>query len=132
MNMSTPIDALHGQKLTWLRIKNGNSTQDALAKALGISQQDYSDYEHGKRPFREEFVNKVCKHYKMEVLDFYTANNGMVLGNQATYASQNISNNDLKLIEALKETFQIALKAKDEMIALQKEVIAELRKPKRV
>ncbi len=130
--MSTPIDALHGQKLTWLRIKNGNSTQDALAKALGISQQDYSDYEHGKRPFREEFVNKVCKHYNMDVLDFYMPNNGVIMGNNNAYAGNNFSQNDLKLVEALKDTFQIALKAKDETILLQKEVIVELRKLKRM
>jgi hypothetical protein len=44
------------------------------------------------------------------------------------YASQNVHQNDLKLLDALKETFQIALKAKDETLELQKEVIAGLRK----
>jgi transcriptional regulator with XRE-family HTH domain len=128
--MSTIIDALHGQKLTWLRLKSGNPTQEAIAKALGISQQDYSDYEHGKRPFREEFVQRVCKHYNMEPADFYTPNNGVIMGNNNAYAGNNFSQNDLKLLDALKETFQIALKAKDETIELQKEIIAGLRKGK--
>ncbi len=125
--MSNPIDALHGQKLVYLRFKHGNTKQDVVAKALGIKQQEMSNYELGKKSFSEDFIQQVCKYYKIDTKEFYAPNNGVMVSNNSN-AGSNYCFNDSELVIALNNAYQLTIAAKDETIRLQNELLNAYRK----
>jgi transcriptional regulator with XRE-family HTH domain len=123
--MSKTLSALHGQKLCWLRFTNGNSKQVVIAKELGISQQEYSEYERGKRQFSEEFINRICKYYKIDLADFLAPiNNGVLGDSQQDFGNEtNTQQRDVFLIQSAHEAYKTALQAKNEMITVLKELL---------
>jgi len=123
--MSKTLSAIHGQKLYWLRATNGNLKQEMVANDLGISQQEYSDFERGKRLFTEEFIQRVCMYYKIELSEFLAPIGNGIMGdnNQNSIAGSNIQHNDLILIQSAQEAYKTALLAKDETIAVLKQLL---------
>jgi transcriptional regulator with XRE-family HTH domain len=123
--MSKTLSAIHGQKLYWLRATNGNLKQEMVANDLGISQQEYSDFERGKRLFTEEFIQRVCMYCKIELSEFLAPIGNGIMGdnNQNSIAGSNIQHNDLILIQSAQEAYKTALLAKDETIAVLKQLL---------
>lgn len=52
-----------GEKLKELRLEMGVS-QNEVAKAVGIKQNSYTNYETGLRVPKYEILIKLCKYYK--------------------------------------------------------------------
>lgn len=64
---------LHTQKLKLLRI-NSFFSQKSIASKLKISQQAYGKIEDGKTQLSLKNMEKLCKIFKIEVVDFLTIN----------------------------------------------------------
>lgn len=52
------------EKIKGLR-EDADLQQGALANLLGITQQQYSLYETGKRAFKVEHITTLCEHFKV-------------------------------------------------------------------
>ena len=46
-----------------LRRRMGLPSQTEFAKALGLSQQNYANYENGKQGLKEDLVERICSTY---------------------------------------------------------------------
>jgi len=114
------INRLFAKRLQELRRLN-NVKQDHIARALNMTQQNYSLLERGQRNFTLKLIQQICDYYKIPVTEFLN------LGNQSSFTNSPLSNNshnansfnnDPKIIEEL-------IKSKDEIIAMQKKIIED-------
>ncbi len=117
--MQTAVHTSLAKKLRFLR-KSNDVKQTAIAKEIGISQQEYSDLENGKKNFTDETIEKLSAYFKITPADFeipletvYVSNNH----NNSGYFI-NANNNNWDMVQSL-------ISSKDETIAIQKELLAE-------
>lgn len=112
------LNRLLAQKLFELR-KAHNVKQEEIARALNMSQQQYSLLERGQRNFSLKFIQKVCDFYKIPVSHFFASHNPVHIHNSPLSNIQNTHNsfnNDHLVIQNLIQT-------KDEIIQMQKQLL---------
>lgn len=72
--MIEPIDILIARKLKDLRKSNGLK-QFYVAQALGLkNQQEYSDFEAGKRHFSNSLIQRICEFFQIIKTDLLSEN----------------------------------------------------------
>ena len=63
-------DIFYAKLLRSLREKR-KIKQFTVAQALGLKrQQEYSEYENGKRHFSDEFIKSICRYFNLTELEF--------------------------------------------------------------
>jgi transcriptional regulator with XRE-family HTH domain len=80
------INRLFAKRLQELRRLN-NVKQEHIARALNMTQQNYSLLERGQRNFTLKHIQQICDFYKIPVTEFLN------LGNQSTFTNSPLSNN---------------------------------------
>jgi transcriptional regulator with XRE-family HTH domain len=117
--MSDLLNLSHAKKLRYLR-KHFDKKQSDIAKVLSVSQQAYSDLENGKTYFTDEAIEKLASYFKITPADFERPLEQTYIGGSNSNNNSHINNTmDYKLVEQ-------ALSSKDETIAAQKELLAEI------
>jgi len=105
-----------------LRLTKGNLKQSVIADALGLTQQDYSDIELGKRKIDIAIITKVCDYFSIDLIEFYSG-----IGTISSNNSDLSEGGDSEALLFLKETFQLAMKAQEETINAKNETIEILK-----
>ncbi len=117
--MITIRDLMYASKLKALRAQK-NVKQLAAADIIGVDcQQHYSDYESGKKHFREDMINRICEGFNVSVAEFkrvdYELLNEMIhladLSSELQTYVKRISNKEhyLFLLECEKRLVEIKL-----------------------
>ncbi|MCA0430435.1 MAG: helix-turn-helix domain-containing protein [Bacteroidetes bacterium] len=119
--MITENDIKYAQRLRGLRLNQGYK-QETLSEILGLqNQQEYSKLENGKLNFTDELISKISKAFKISPSEFVNPTLYNNFNNSPQSNTQNSFNNNEGFVNQL-------LKAKDETIITQKELIEHLKK----
>ncbi len=119
--MITENDIKYAQRLRGLRLNQGYK-QETLSEILGLqNQQEYSKLENGKINFTDELISKISNAFKISPNEFVNPGLQTNINNSPQSNTQNSFNNNENFVNQL-------LKAKDETIAIQKELIEHLKK----
>lgn len=104
-----------------MRLNQGYK-QETLSEILGLqNQQEYSKLENGKINFTDELISKISNAFKISPNEFVNPGLQTNINNSPQSNTQNSFNNNENFVNQL-------LKAKDETIAIQKELIEHLKK----
>lgn len=114
------INQLFAKKLQELRRLN-NVKQEHIARALNMTQQNYSLLERGQRNFTIKLIKQICDYYKIPVTEFLNLGGNSSFRNSPLSNNSNNANsfnNDPKIIEEL-------IKSKEEIIVMLKKTIED-------
>lgn len=70
MTEEKDINTLIGERVRALRLAFGETSQE-LADNLGLTQSFISNLERGKRSWRIEYIQSVCKHFEISMSVFF-------------------------------------------------------------
>lgn len=119
--MITENDIKYAQRLRALRVGNGIK-QELMFERLGLnSRQEYSKLENGKMNFTDDLISKISKSFNISPNEFTNPDAEINRLNNQQANTHNSSDKNEDFVNQL-------LKAKDETIATQKELIQQLKK----
>ena len=113
----------------------GTDSQATFAKKLGLTQQNYANYEKGKQGLRSDLIRKVCQMYSCTAewllmlddnLNIIGNNNTVNSHNQATMTIDkhvNLSHDEKELIEGYSK---LSLLNKSKLIIFLNELLEEV------
>lgn len=113
----------------------GTDSQATFAKKLGLTQQNYANYENGKQGLRSDLIRKVCQMYSFTAewllmfddnLNIIGNNNTVNSHNQTTMTIDkhvNLSHDEKELIEGYSK---LSLLNKSKLIIFLNELLEEV------
>jgi transcriptional regulator with XRE-family HTH domain len=116
--METSVHTSLSKKLRFLR-KSNDIKQAIIASEIGISQQEYSDLENGKKNFTDETIEKLAAYFKITPAEFERPIETVYISNNHNHSGiMNANNNSWDMVQSL-------ITSKEEVIATQKELLSE-------